>query len=91
MPPDGHFVSKLLLIHRRLHESTICRATQGGDLGAGVATALFLRHAERILVSLFSRAAKVCVAKAEWILQAVAQEAVEAHMRQSDKPHCKRD
>src|SRR5262245_7103310 len=45
----------------------------------------------RQLGSLFSRAAKVGVAKAQWILQAVAQEPVEAHMRQSDKPHCKRD
>jgi hypothetical protein len=42
-------------------------------------------------VSLFPHAAKVCVAKAEWILQAEAQKAVEAHMRQSDKPYSKRD
>ena len=40
-------------------------------------------------MSLFTNAAKVCVAKAEWILQGVTQEALEAYIRQSDKLHCK--
>jgi hypothetical protein len=39
----------------------------------------------------FPNTAKVCVAKAEWILQAEAQDAVETHMRESDKPNRKRD
>jgi hypothetical protein len=44
-----------------------------------------------VVFMLLPHAAKVCVAKTAWILQAEAQEAVEAHVRQSDKPYRKRD